>query len=142
MRIRTVLIVSSMLLALAVAPFAVAQNDWPAYGRDPGAQRYSPLKQINTATVGRLATAWTYDTRAATSNAPAPGTPEALAAPSGRGRIGAGGRGANAAGAAAAGGEEMPEPASGPSAGRGLNRMSSSTPLVVGGVMYFTTGYG
>src|SRR5438067_4654757 len=69
MRIRTVLIVSSMLLALAVAPFAVAQNDWPAYGRDPGAQRYSPLKQINPGNVSQLTMAWKYDTRPAPSDA-------------------------------------------------------------------------
>lgn len=40
MRIRTALILSGV--ALAIAPVAVAQNDWPAYGRDPGARRKLP----------------------------------------------------------------------------------------------------
>jgi quinoprotein glucose dehydrogenase len=39
-----------------------AQNpaDWPAYGRDPGGSKYSPLDQINTRNVNRLIRAWTY----------------------------------------------------------------------------------
>lgn len=36
--------------------------DWPAYGRDPGGSRYSPLVQINRENVSRLAVAWTYRT--------------------------------------------------------------------------------
>ncbi len=59
------LIRSTLMLALAVVPIAVAQNDWPAYGRDPGAQRFSPLKQINPANVSKLIQAWTYQTKPA-----------------------------------------------------------------------------
>lgn len=40
------------------------QNDWPAYGRDAGGSRYSPLDQINRSNVGKLAVAWTYRTGA------------------------------------------------------------------------------
>ena len=36
--------------------------DWPAYGRDPGGSKYSPLDQINTKNVAKLALAWTYHT--------------------------------------------------------------------------------
>ena len=69
MRIRPGLIRSSGLLALAIAHVAVAQNDWPAYGRDPGAQRYSPLKQINPDNVSKLIQAWTYETKPASEPA-------------------------------------------------------------------------
>src|SRR4051794_18534686 len=41
---------------------APGQTDWPMYGHDPGARRYSPLKQITAGNVGKLARAWTYDT--------------------------------------------------------------------------------
>ena len=37
-----------------------AQPDWPGYGRDKGAQRYSPLTQINTTNVSKLIPAWTF----------------------------------------------------------------------------------
>src|SRR5690348_13565818 len=42
----------------------VAQDaaEWPAYGRDPGGAKYSPLDQINTENVGTLVRAWTYHT--------------------------------------------------------------------------------
>ena len=36
--------------------------DWPAYGRDPGGTKYSPLDQVNTKNVAKLAPAWTYHT--------------------------------------------------------------------------------
>ena len=39
-------------------------GDWPAYGRDAGGTRYSPLSQINRGNVGRLKPAWTYRTGA------------------------------------------------------------------------------
>ncbi|HYE75047.1 MAG TPA: PQQ-binding-like beta-propeller repeat protein, partial [Blastocatellia bacterium] len=39
-------------------------NDWPAYGRDGGGSRFSPLKQINRNNVGQLKVAWTYRTGA------------------------------------------------------------------------------
>jgi len=37
-----------------------AQPGWPGYGRDKGAQRYSPLAQINTGNVSKLIPAWTF----------------------------------------------------------------------------------
>jgi quinoprotein glucose dehydrogenase len=39
-----------------------AVADWPAYGRDPGGSRYSPLGQINRSNVQKLSVAWTYRT--------------------------------------------------------------------------------
>jgi quinoprotein glucose dehydrogenase len=48
---------------LALVPSAlVGQTDWPTYGHDAGATRYSPLKQINAKNVSDLQLAWTYDT--------------------------------------------------------------------------------
>jgi len=35
---------------------------WPAYGRDVGGSRYSPLNQINRSNVKRLRTVWAYRT--------------------------------------------------------------------------------
>ena len=40
--------------------FAFAQTDWPSFGNDPGAMRYSSLGQINTGNVERLQPAWTF----------------------------------------------------------------------------------
>jgi quinoprotein glucose dehydrogenase len=47
------------LAAMLAAPAARGQ-DWPSYGGDPGATRYSAARQINRDTVGKLAVAWTY----------------------------------------------------------------------------------
>ncbi|HET9532444.1 MAG TPA: PQQ-binding-like beta-propeller repeat protein, partial [Blastocatellia bacterium] len=41
------------------------QHEWPAYGRDPGGSRYSPLAEINRSNVSKLKIAWTYRTGAA-----------------------------------------------------------------------------
>ena len=56
---------TSLALSLAGFIFPVlyaqnAQNDWSAFGHDPGGQRYSQLKQINTANVSKLVPAWSY----------------------------------------------------------------------------------
>ena len=40
------------------------RTDWPSYGNTAGGSRYSPLDEINTATVENLEVAWTYRTRA------------------------------------------------------------------------------
>ena len=48
-------------LALATAPLA-AQN-WTVYGANQGSQRFSQLKQVNTANVSRLGVNWVYQTR-------------------------------------------------------------------------------
>jgi quinoprotein glucose dehydrogenase len=42
--------------------FAAGDDEWPSYGRDPGGQRFSPLKQINRENVASLRVAWTYRT--------------------------------------------------------------------------------
>ena len=39
-------------------------GDWRSFGRDPGAQRFSPLAQITKANVASLRQAWTFDTGA------------------------------------------------------------------------------
>ncbi len=55
---------ASLLVAVvSVLPALHAQNDWPSYARDPGGQRYSPLKQITAANVTKLAPAWSYQMR-------------------------------------------------------------------------------
>src|SRR5215831_18902081 len=55
---------------LVLAGSLVAQTDWPIYGHDPGAMRYSPLKQINTKNVARIQLAWAFDTEAPITQAP------------------------------------------------------------------------
>jgi quinoprotein glucose dehydrogenase len=50
---------SAFLVACVVSALS-AQADWPGYGRDKGAQRYSPLTQINTENVSKLVPAWTF----------------------------------------------------------------------------------
>ncbi|MCH7564804.1 MAG: PQQ-binding-like beta-propeller repeat protein, partial [Gemmatimonadetes bacterium] len=41
---------------------SMAEGDWPAYGGDAGAMRYSPLTEINRDNVAELAPAWTWET--------------------------------------------------------------------------------
>ncbi|MGA2119089.1 MAG: pyrroloquinoline quinone-dependent dehydrogenase [Bryobacteraceae bacterium] len=47
---------------LLFASRAFAQTDWPSFGNDPGAMRYSSLRQIETGNVERLQPAWTFRT--------------------------------------------------------------------------------
>jgi len=42
--------------------FAQDASEWPAYGRDPGGTKYSPLDQINTRNVSGLVRVWSYHT--------------------------------------------------------------------------------
>jgi quinoprotein glucose dehydrogenase len=51
-----------VLLAACSLVFAQSDGEWSAYGHDAGGTKYSPLKQINAANVGRLRVAWTYKT--------------------------------------------------------------------------------
>jgi quinoprotein glucose dehydrogenase len=44
----------------AAAP--LAPEEWPAYGRDPGGMRYSPLSEINRENVNQLKVAWVFHT--------------------------------------------------------------------------------
>ena len=60
---------------VALAPVALAQNDWPTYGHDSGGDRFSPLKQITPANVTDLKVAWVYHMKP--SSAPAMMPPEA-----------------------------------------------------------------
>ena len=49
------------LLASVPLPAAAQTADgWPLHGHDLGGQRYSPLVEIDTASVGRLVPKWTY----------------------------------------------------------------------------------
>jgi len=51
-----------LTLLLVVSLQAAAPGDWPAYGRDPGGARFSPLTQITRANVTQLQVVWTYHT--------------------------------------------------------------------------------
>ena len=41
--------------------YTTRHGDWPAYGGDVGASKYSPLGELNSSTVGGLAVAWTWN---------------------------------------------------------------------------------
>ena len=49
-----------MLIVGGSMALLFGQTDWPSFGHDPGAMRYSPLKQINRQNVSRLQHAWTF----------------------------------------------------------------------------------
>ena len=51
-----------MLTTLALFALSATNRDWPTVGNDPGAQRYSPLTDINPRNVKRLRMAWVYHT--------------------------------------------------------------------------------
>jgi quinoprotein glucose dehydrogenase len=59
---RGLAVVVALLAASVAAAGADADGEWPAYGRDPGGMRHSPLEQITARNVSRLAVAWTYHT--------------------------------------------------------------------------------
>jgi quinoprotein glucose dehydrogenase len=109
-------------VAASLAGLLYGQTDWPTFGHDLAGTRYSTLRQIDASNVGKLVRVWTYHMSAPAQPlaAPAAGSSEAGDAVEGGGR-GRGGRG-------------------GPGAGRGAN--SEVSPLVIGGVMYLTTGSG
>ncbi len=50
------------MLTLLLFVSLQSPGDWPAYGRDPGGARFSPLTQITRDNVARLQVAWTYHT--------------------------------------------------------------------------------
>ena len=103
---------------MVLAGSLVAQTDWPIYGHDPGAMRYSLLKQINTKNVARIQLAWAFDTEAPITEAP--GTQATAREPAGD-----------------SGGHAQPAAA----AARPVVRRLEARPLVIGGVMYLSTGY-
>jgi glucose dehydrogenase len=47
---------------LSLTAMAFAQTDWVSYGNDPGAMRYSTLRQIHSGNVDQLKPAWTFRT--------------------------------------------------------------------------------
>jgi len=47
---------------LLAGGIALAQQEWPVYGSDPGNSKYSSLRQINKTNVARLKPAWIYHT--------------------------------------------------------------------------------
>jgi PQQ-dependent dehydrogenase (methanol/ethanol family) len=49
-----------MIAGCAVAPAKPGDTPWALHALDDGGQRFSPLAQINTKTVGKLDHAWTY----------------------------------------------------------------------------------
>jgi quinoprotein glucose dehydrogenase len=91
---------------------ASAQNDWPTYGRDLAGTRYSPLKQINSSNVAQLTREWTYHMAAERAAPSRAEEGNEVQGGRGRGRGGTGGR------------------------------IAEASPLIIGGVMYLTTGYG
>ena len=52
----------ALLPLLVPALLAAQQTDWPAYGGDPGAMKYSALTEVNPGNVGRLAKVWEWST--------------------------------------------------------------------------------
>jgi quinoprotein glucose dehydrogenase len=50
------------VVPLLFAACAFGQADWPSFGNDPGAMRYSTLRQIRAENVARLKPAWTFRT--------------------------------------------------------------------------------
>ena len=98
----------------------VAQTDWPSFGNDPGATRYSPLKQINTGNVSQLKVAWTFD--GTLEEAPPPAPPPVNHADAGNdGQLNA---------------KATPAPPA-----RRFARLNEAIPLVVDGVLYTCTAY-
>jgi glucose dehydrogenase len=51
-----------LVAGVSAAPQHGVNGDWRSFGRDPGAQRFSPLTQITRENVARLRQAWTFDT--------------------------------------------------------------------------------
>ncbi|HYL34596.1 MAG TPA: pyrroloquinoline quinone-dependent dehydrogenase [Bryobacteraceae bacterium] len=84
---RTQFFQCASILSLTMTQVCHAQNDWPVFGHDAGAQKYSPLTQITPRNVGKLRLAWKYSTAEAVT--PPPNTPSAGGAGPGtaRGRI-------------------------------------------------------
>jgi len=74
-------ILAAVLLAGLFAPVAYCQTDWPAYGYDQSGQRYSPLKQIDTANVSKLRKAWQYGISSDAANSATQGPPATEAVP-------------------------------------------------------------
>jgi quinoprotein glucose dehydrogenase len=60
---RRLIAAQGVLLAITLlAQKPPAEEEWLAYGRDPGGARFSPLAEINAGNVERLRVAWTFRT--------------------------------------------------------------------------------
>lgn len=69
---RSVIIGAAIAAALILPGLACAKDPgWPAYGGDPGGQRFSAAAQITPANVGTLTEAWRYSTGDMTTHADA-----------------------------------------------------------------------
>jgi quinoprotein glucose dehydrogenase len=62
--LKRIMFLASAAIAVS-AQAAPADSDWPSYGTDQGATRYSTLKQITPENVSKLQVAWTYHMRPA-----------------------------------------------------------------------------
>jgi quinoprotein glucose dehydrogenase len=61
LRLRTtVVVVLSCLASVGAAQRAPVSGEWPTYGNDAGASKYSPLTQIDRSNVARLQVAWRW----------------------------------------------------------------------------------
>ena len=116
------------LACMGLVVNASAQTDWPSFGNDPGAMRYSSLDQINTGNVTQLKIVWKFDTEV--QNA-APAAPSIV-------NHGAGAEEAPMQGAQTPGAGAQGTPARRPFR---LMRLSESIPLVVNDVLYMSTAY-
>jgi len=102
-----------VLVCGALIGVAHSQSDWPGFGNDPGAARYSSLDQINTGNVEKLKLAWKYDTTDTSAPTPPPQIQH---------------------------GDAAPPPAA--RRRSRIFRPSESQPLVVDGILYMSTGFG
>src|SRR5215831_14244045 len=112
------------ILLCAALPLG-AQNDWPTFGHDLAGTRYSPLKDITPANVGKLTRAWTYHMKTGGPAVVAADDGHEPAPAAGRGGRGRGGRGGGGRGGAG-----------------GFSPTSEVSPLMINGVLYIITAYG
>jgi glucose dehydrogenase len=61
-RIPVAMVLAACVAAVSQRSASQRDGDWPWYGRDPGAQRYSPLTQITPRNVATLEQVWSFDT--------------------------------------------------------------------------------
>jgi quinoprotein glucose dehydrogenase len=115
-------------ICLSLVASGYGQTDWPSFGNDPGAMRYSPLKQINAANVTQLKLAWKFDTAVQNAAAPTPAIVNHDAA-----AVESPMQPAQASGAR--------EPSGAARRPLRMFRSSESIPLVVDNVLYMSTAY-
>jgi len=63
--LKRALFLASAAIAASAQAAGPADSDWPSYGNDQGATRYSTLRQITPENVDKLQVAWTYHMRPA-----------------------------------------------------------------------------